>query len=383
MRAIRFIRRHFGWKIFISYLLVTLVGAIVLASAVSLIVPETYLYRLGSSPQATPNPADGATQRTASARFENFQAGVRDALILALAAAMIAAIVASLFISQQVVAPIQEMMRASQRISNGNYRERVQVTGNVSTGELDELSQLALSFNQMAARLEQTENIRSQLIGDIAHELRTPLTTIKGYIEGLIDGVLPGDEETYQQVYHETERMQRLIDDLQELSRVEAGAYELNRQPVAVSHLINTVVARLGRPFDEKGVRLQIDLPEDLPPVLVDESRIAQVMMNLVGNALQYTPSGGQVIISALLRAGEVQVSISDSGIGISPDQLPLLFTRFYRVDKSRSRSSGGSGIGLTIAKYLVEAHGGRLWAESPGLGQGSAFYFTLPVIEF
>jgi len=174
--------------------------------------------------------------------------------------------------------------------------------------------------------------------------------------------------------------LQRLVDDLQELSRVEAGAYELHRRPVAVSALVADTLARLGRQFEEKDVSLQTDLPDDLPPVLVDQDRIDQVLLNLAGNALQYTPAEGKVRIAAQQQEGEVRIAISDTGIGIPAEHLPYLFTRFYRVDKSRSRAGGGSGIGLTIARYLVEAHGGRIWSESPGPGRGSTFTFTLPV---
>ena len=244
----------------------------------------------------------------------------------------------------------------------------------------DELDGLALSFNQMAVRLEQTETMRRQLLGDVAHELRTPLTSIKGYMEALIDGVLPANMETYQQVYREADRLQRLVHDLQELSRVEAGAYPLKLQPIAVSTLIAALTARLGRQFEEKGVSLQCDVSADLPRVRVDEDRIGQVLINLVGNALHYTPSGGSVRVVARQQGREIQIAVIDTGIGIPAEHLPHLFTRFYRVDKSRSRAGGGSGIGLTIGKHLVEAHGGRIWVTSAGADHGSTFTFTLPV---
>jgi histidine kinase len=201
-------------------------------------------------------------------------------------------------------------------------------------------------------------------------------------MEGLIDGVLPADEATYLHVYNEADRLGRLVDDLQELSRVEAGAYELTFRGVAVSKLIEGVVDRLVQQFKEKHVLLETNLAPDMPLVWVDEHRIGQVLINLLGNALQYTPSGGKVCISAAHLGDEVHISISDTGIGIHPEHLSDIFTRFYRVDKSRSRVGGGSGIGLTIARYLVESHGGRIWVESPGLNQGSTFTFTLPVAK-
>jgi histidine kinase len=274
------------------------------------------------------------------------------------------------------------MMVASRRIAAGHYHERVSIPGDPARDELDELAQLALSFNQMAAQLEHMEATRRELIGDVAHELRTPLASIKGSMEGLIDGVLPAEAPTFQQIYREADRLQRLVADLQELSRVEAGAFELNLRRVAVGDLVQANLDRLGRQFEEKGVALESDIPAGLPPVRADEDRAGQVLLNLVGNALQYTPAGGRVRVSARRQAAEVHIQVSDTGVGIAPEHLPLVFTRFYRVDKSRARAGGGSGIGLTIARHLVEAHGGRIWAESPGPGQGSTFTFTLPQAE-
>jgi len=314
--------------------------------------------------------------------FGNYQAAVNEAVTLAAGAALAAAIIASLVISRRVVGLVQKMMAISQRVAEGEYQERLSISGNVQTGQLDELDQLALSFNQMADRLEKTETMRRQLIGDVSHELRTPLTAIKGYMEGLIDGVLTPAPETYQQVYAEADRLQRLVNDLQELSRVEAGAFSLKLDPLPVDGLVASVTAYLGRQFEEKGIRLETALQPGLPPVLADRDRILQVLTNLVGNALQYTQPGGSVTILAEREKNEVVITIKDTGIGIAASQLPHIFDRFYRADKSRARASGGSGIGLTIAQALVKAHHGRIWAESPGEGQGSVFHFSLPVKE-
>lgn len=370
------IRRRLALKFFISYLIVVLVGAAVLATAATLVVPRAFSRHLGPMNSLLERVQIGA----AAALFANFRASFFEALALASLAALLAAVLVSLLVSRQVVAPVQAMMHASQRIAEGHFDERVRVSGNLSTDELDELAQLALSFNQMAARLKRTETVRRELIADVTHELRTPLATIKGSLEGLMDGVLPGSPQTYQQIYLEADRLQRLVDDLQELSRVEAGAYELNRRAVPVAHLVKTAVTRLSRQFQDKGVALETLVPPGLADVLVDEDRIGQVLLNLVGNALQYTPQGGRVQIAAEPRREEVAMIVADTGIGIPPEHLQHVFTRFYRVDKSRSRARGGSGIGLTIARYLVEAHGGRIWVESPGPGSGSTFTFTLPL---
>lgn len=374
-----YIRRHLGIKLFISYLTVILVGVIVLATTAEFVVPSAFDRHLAAmSAMMSPMMGDSTTNLELDL-FNNFRAAVTEAMILAALASSIVAVLVSLLVSRQVVAPVREMMLASQRISEGHYNERVQVPGDVSKDELDELSQLALRFNRMAASLEQTEVMRRQLIADVTHELRTPLTAVKGSMEGLIDGVLPADEGTFQQIISEAERLQRLVNDLQELSRVEAGAYELNIHSYRVSDLLTAAEARLGHQFEEKGVILEIALPNDLPQVLADEDRIGQVLLNLVGNALQYTPPGGNVQVTATAQRGEVYIAVSDSGMGIPAEHLPHLFTRFYRVDKSRSRAGGGSGIGLTIAKYLVEAQGGSIWAQSEGAGRGSTFTFSLP----
>jgi two-component system sensor histidine kinase BaeS len=368
-------RRHLGAKLFLSYLVVILVGAAVLGLATRLTVPDAFSrhmgLRLGTGPGMMPGNGSGAGMM--SDLFGSFQASFNDALLLALLAAGAVAILVSLLLSRGVVAPVRVLTTASQRIADGHYGERVRSTG------ADELGQLAHSFNQMAEKLEQVEAMRRQLIGDVSHELRTPLTAIKGSMEGLMDGVLPGTAETYQQIHQEADRLARLVDDLQELSRVEAGAYPLDIRPVGVPTLVQTTLKRFAAHAQAKGIELRSDLPADLPPVLADQDRITQVLTNLVGNALQYTPEGGQVTLLCRRHGDEIHFSVVDSGIGIPAEHLPQLFTRFYRVDKSRSRQAGGgSGIGLTIARHLVEAHGGQIRAESKGEGQGSTFTFSL-----
>ena len=233
----------------------------------------------------------------------------------------------------------------------------------------------------MAEKLEQVETMRRRLIGDVAHELRTPLTAIKGSMEALVDGVMPASPETFEQVGQEAERLSRLVDDLQELSRVESGTLALELGPVSLSDLSETVRKRLYGAFKAKGVTLTLDLPENLPRVRADMDRLLQVLTNLLDNALKYTSAGGSVTLSGEKHNHEINVHVSDTGIGIPPEHLPFIFDRFYRVDKSRSRKSGGgSGIGLTISRYLIEAQDGRIWVESAGDGHGSTFSFTLPL---
>lgn len=381
---IRKIRRHLGWKLFISYLIIIVVGAIVLTSAAELAIPRSFDRHLSSMASMMNGMMgeSGVGIDLNADLFDNFQAAVNESLWLATLSSFIVAIVVSLFVSRRVVAPIREMMSASQRIADGDYDKRVKISLPPNLDDLDELAQLAISFNQMAEKLEKTEMMRSQLIGDVAHELRTPLSAIKGSMEGLIDGVLPAQVETFQQIHRETSRLQRLVDDLQELSRIEAGSYDLDIQPQMISRLVENTMTRIGRQYVEKDVHLSNEIPEGLPMVNVDGDRISQVLLNLVGNALQYTPHGGEVSIRAWHENDEVLVEIKDTGVGIPKEHLPHIFSRFYRVDKSRARASGGSGIGLTISKHIIEAHNGRIWAESPGPEQGSTFFFSLPLAE-
>jgi histidine kinase len=363
---------------------VIVIGVLILATAAELSIPSSFqrhLAAMGSMMEQMMGDSSIGMGLDADL-FNNFRAAVNEALFLAALASVLAAIIVSLVFSRRIVAPVKEMMSISQRIADGHYDERVNIHGRLEATEMDELASLAVSFNQMAAKLDQTESMRRQLIGDVAHELRTPLSTIKGTMEGLIDEVIPAGAETYQQVHREVDRMQRLVHDLQELSRVEAGAYEMEGKAVRVADMVESVRVRLGGQFMDKGVELSVDIPSDLPAVLADENRIEQVFLNLLGNALQYTPPQGNVQISATPGEHEITVSIRDTGIGIPLEHLPHIFTRFYRVDKSRSRAGGGSGIGLTIVKHIVEAHGGRIWAESPGIGKGSTFTFTLPVLS-
>jgi len=379
------IRTHLGMKLFLSYFAVILVGVLVLALTVPAVLPQAFNRHLGNMGVVPgmgmmqgqgqgQGPGYGFGGGMMAELFNGFRAGVFEALAWAAGVAVLVALLISILLSRNILYPLRAMMRASQRISEGHYDERVRVGG------ADELGQLAERFNRMAEKLHQVEAMRRQLIGDVSHELRTPLTAIRGSMEGLMDGVLPATDETYHQIYQEADRLNRLVDDLQELSRVEAGAYELDLRAVDMAALLETLAKRFRQPYQAKGVVLDLDLPAGLPPVRADEHRILQVLTNLTGNALQYTPSGGTVTVSAVRANGQVRFTVRDTGAGIAPEHLAHLFDRFYRVDKSRSRAAGGgSGIGLTIAKYLVEAHGGEIHVESEGIGKGSTFSFTLP----
>ncbi len=377
MNLLRAIRRRLGRKLFLSYLIVVGMGVVTLAAAVELSIPRSFDRHL-SSMQAMMRGQGPMPMDMGDDLLTGFRSAVTESLLTAGVVAGVMAVAVSLFVSRRVVEPVREMTLASQRVAEGEYRERVAIQGSPDPDEMDELAQLAVSFNQMAAKLDRVEAMRRQLIGDVAHELRTPLTTIKGSMEGLIDGVIEPGPEAYHQIYLEADRLEHLVGDLQELSRAEAGQLALELQEVGAGKLIREAVDRVSLQFEDKGVQLGMDVAPNLPLVHADPDRIGQVLLNLIGNALQFTDVGGEVSVAARPQDEFVKVSVSDSGVGIAPEHLPHIFDRFYRVDKSRSRASGGSGIGLTIAKHIIIAHGGEIWAESDGLGNGSTFSFTL-----
>jgi len=374
---IKAIRNHFAFKVLIAFFLVAILSGVILAAVMNLSIASTYNKHIGHLMSNDGQQQGGQSGSRGSTLYENFKAAVNESLLFSSIAAFVIAGILSILISRQITKPLISITDASQEIAKGNYNQRVQVT----TDNGDELAQLGHSFNSMAAQLEQTENMRRQLIGDISHELRTPLTAIKGSMEGLIDGVLSSDETTYMHIYQEADRLQRLVEDLQELSRVEGGAFRINKEEINVDKLLHDALTPLINTFNKKGVQVSIHSEKNLPSVTANHDRIFQVIQNLLGNALQFTPENGTIEINAKKVGAFIHISVKDSGAGIEANHLPHIFERFYRADRSRSRQNGGgSGIGLTIAQSLVEAHGGKIWADSEGKGHGSTFTFTLPV---
>lgn len=372
------IRKHLSWKIFLTYLLVILVGGIILVVTLNLSIGTTvnrHIMRMGPYIIEIENLPHGM------GIGENFRMAMNDALIYAGLAAFAAGGLASLLLSRSLMAPVKSMMQASQRIAEGDYSKRVPTSPHAKPGSQDELDQLAHSFNRMAEKLEQIELMRLQLIADVSHELRTPLTAIKGSMEGLIDGVLPADRSTYETVYHEADRLQRLVEDLHELSRLESSGIKLNLKSVNLASVIQAALERMQPAFQNKHIDLESELPKNLPRIQADSDRLLQVLINLLSNALHFTSAKGQVKVVLEKVKNELVVSVVDNGIGIRAQDMEHIFERFYMADKSRSRQEGGgSGIGLTIAKSLVNAHGGHIWVKSDGEGKGSAFYFSLPI---
>ncbi len=365
------------WKLFVSHFIIVLMAYVVLLAAANVLAGLGWTsfapLTLGAAAAETGQIHSGVTNE-AVALQEQFQSVVQQALLISGFAALTAAVLVSLFVSRRIVEPIQTLSNVSRRLAQGLYRERIYLQAD------DEIAQLAQSVNQLAEALDQTERRRLALLADVTHELRTPLATIGGYMEGLVDGVVSANPATFNLILRETRRLQRLIEDLELLSRVEAGQLPVVARAIDLRPVLEAQIVQFEPLFSSNQVTLSLDAPEQLPQVWADPDRVAQVLINILANAYRYTPAGGQVTVQVSTDDHEVRVAVIDSGIGIAAEHLPHLFERFYRVDKSRARNSGGSGIGLAIARHLIYAQGGEIWAESEGIGKGARFIFTLPL---
>lgn len=364
------------WKLFISHLVIVVIADIVLLAtanflaSIGLVSPAPLT--LGAAAAETGNLDPSVI--THAPPFQQFQAVVQQSLLVSGFAALAAAVVVSLFVSRRIVEPLLTLTGVSKRLAQGFYRERTKIASD------DEIAQLSQSVNQLADALDQTERRRLSLLADVTHELRTPLATIGGYMEGLIDGVVRPSPETFSLILHESNRLQRLIEDLELLSRVEAGQLPVVARSTDIRRLIDAMRVQFEPLFATNQVRLRIDAPMRLPAVWADPDRIDQILINLLSNAYRYTPDGGEVTLRAAASAEMLTVAVSDTGVGIEAEHLPHIFERFYRVDKSRARQSGGNGIGLAIVRHLVYAQGGDITVWSAGQGQGTTFTFTLPL---
>ena len=274
--------------------------------------------------------------------------------------------------ARRTLAPVQRLGATARQLGRGDLSQRAEVTGPT------EIRHLARSFNSMAAELEEAESRRRSLTADIAHELRTPTSNIQGYMEAIKDGVFQPTPETVETIHEQSLLLSRLVEDLRLLAQADGGELQMQRTQTRLEELVQSCTDALRPRAEAKGVALRVDVGEILPELNLDPTRIAQAVGNLLDNAVINTPEGGSVVVSARASAGAVEVRVADTGPGIAPDDLQRVFDRFYRADPSRSRSTGGTGLGLTIARRLVEAHGGSIEAESVE-GQGSRFIIRLP----
>jgi len=305
-------------------------------------------------------------------------------LLIGLSIAGFTLVVGSL-LSRGISQPLVNLTAATRAVAAGDLNVRVPVRYH------GEVRELAVAFNRMAEDLARADELRRNLTVDVAHELRTPLSVIRGKLEGVLDGVYPATPEHLEPVLEETELLTHLVEDLRLLALAETGQLPLERRPMDVGDLLRDAQVNFSPQASDRGVTLALDLPTELPEVMADWRRVAQVLGNLLTNALRYTPEGGCVTLSAVVSpplpggagGGEVEgnmvkVTVADTGRGIPPEDLPYIFERFWRGEKSRSRAGGETGLGLAIARQLVELHGGTIHVESIP-GEGAKFRFTLP----
>ncbi len=309
------------------------------------------------------------------APFRRLSTSINRSLLLGGSLAIVIALLLTFILSRRMSSPIGVLAKAARRLGQGDLSQRVQLQGK---GEVEMLAQ---AFNSMAADLEHAEQLRRNLIADVAHELRTPLSNIQGYLEAIRDRVMKPNAATIRSLNEEAALLSRLVNELQELSLAEAGELKLVYQAEDITKLLKQAVTPWQPKVAAKEISLSLDLPDNLPLVNIDWQRVNEVLHNLLENAVAYTHKGGTINVAAITQGDWVEVCVSDTGEGIPAEDLPHIFERFYRVDKSRARATGGSGLGLTIAKRLVEAHGGKITVQSE-LGKGSRFSFTLPIAE-
>jgi len=296
------------------------------------------------------------------------------ALSLAILGALIVALLVGVLLARTLTGPLQALTRAAQNIAQGKLDQQVQVKSK------DEIGQLASAFNRMSQEVARVNQLRRQMTADIAHDLRTPLTVIAGYVESMRDGVLQPTTQRLSLIYSEIERLQRLVGDLRMLTQADAGELSLHAQRISPHTLLERAVALFQHQAERQKIRLAVKAGENLPEILVDEARMMQVMDNLLSNAFRYTPEGGEIQLSAEAADGKVRFSVRDTGPGIAAQELPYIFDRFHRSDKSRHTENGESGLGLAIVKALVESHQGSVWAESQEEA-GTAIYFEVPEV--
>jgi two-component system sensor histidine kinase BaeS len=312
-------------------------------------------------------------------------------VIVALAGAA-TAIGSARWLNGQIAGPLGRASDMVERLAKGEYRRDGPPNVNQTPSSRDyDLDGLVFALDDLSVALDAAERRRTEAFDEITHELRTPIAILEGYFEGLLDGHVEPSDKTWAMLYDVASRVHRLVDTLRVLSRAEARQEPPDLQSVSPHALAHAALDRMRLHFDEKGLELTADVPTDLPNVLADPDYVIQVLVNLLTNSLRYTPVPGKVIVAADLSTGaeefavvpgarEVVFRVTDTGVGIAAEHIPYLFERFFRVDRTSSHTADGSGIGLPVAKAHVEAMGGRIWAQSPGVGQGTTFFFTLLV---
>jgi signal transduction histidine kinase len=299
---------------------------------------------------------------------------INQLLLVATGGALVLALVLSFLFARTLSKPLREIATAIQSIAHGNLEQQVPVRSR------DEVGQVAAAFNQMSANLARANRLRRQMTADIAHELRTPLSVVVGYLASLSEGLLKPNAEHFKIMHDEAQHLQRLVEDLRILSLADAGELPLNLQPVAPAELINLAAAAFSHQAEQRHIILVVHNDPDVPLLHADPDRILQVLSNLLSNALRYTPEQGQITLASRADKNQIILSVQDTGPGIDPEHLPHIFERFYRADSSRHQEQNESGLGLAIARSIVEAHGGNITVQST-LGEGTTISMVFPVV--
>jgi len=359
-----------GTRLFLSHLIVMIVGLGTFVIIAKLSSPQFFVLRLEQLEKR-----GFITIRLAKTYLmEGFQTAWNRSTVWSLIIGSVTAGGVSYWLSQRIMKPVKQMKEITQHFARGDWLERM------PESDIPEFNQLSVSFNRMASSLEDVEARRRELVSDLTHELRTPLTVMRGYLEELATGNIQPSMELYANLVGETKRLERLTRDLQELSQAEAGYLSIDLQPLDLLPLLKSLVARFSDQILDDGPSLILDEPKQLPLVLADRDRTQQVLVNLIGNAIRHTELGS-ITIKTTIQPPYLWIAVIDTGIGISTTDLPHVFERFWRADRSRSSYSGGSGIGLAIAKKLVELQEGIIEVEST-LNQGTTFRFCLPLMK-
>ena len=364
------LRRSLGAKLLLAQMLVVVAGSLTLVLVALAVAPGVFHTHV----RMALGPVSAEVGR-------HLDEGLARAMLVALgtgtAVAVATALVVSIVLARRIAGPLGRLAQAAGQVARGRYGARVP---NPTGG--DELATLTAAFNDMAQALAASEQRRLQLLADLAHELRTPLATIDGYLEGVADGVMTADEQTFNVLRTETARLRRLVDDLNSVSRAEARQLDLHPVPCHPQRLLTVAAQAAQAAYAAKQVALTTRIDPHLPQIAADPDRIGEVLANLLGNALRHTSPGGQVEVTATTTpTGHVQIAVIDTGEGIPPQLLERIFERFYRADPARTHTpqGSGSGIGLTITRAIVHAHGGQIRAHSQGPGHGASFRITLP----
>ena len=305
---------------------------------------------------------------------DEFIRRIGNSIFLSAVGTILLAFILGAILSRTITRPIRELTKATHEMADGKLGQQVPVRSR------DEIGELASSFNKMNSDLARSFNLRKQMTADIAHELRTPLALIIGHAEGVHDGVLPPSKENFEIIREEAERLEKLVNDLRTLSLADAGELSVEFQPVEIHKFLSDIQSHYLAPFNQKRVTLNL-MPAPVLLVNLDPSRFSQVLTNILDNALRFTPEGGRVDMSIRQSGDLIEISIQDSGEGVTAEDAAHLFDRFYRADESRNRDAGGSGLGLAIAKSIVEMHKGKIWAESE-TGKGLKVIIQIPVAK-